>query len=304
MLKDWIAALIRHLSLALLHKLINVTLSLFVHVFLSYCREKNLNDDELPKDAFLAKVVRNRRGSVRRTDVFLDDGSLSARERTLRKLVEVIIDSSQHLELSELIRDAVDLGKILFYADRCSLYIFDRTSMELWTQFVRNAPPIHFPVTKGVLGLCACGCCWFCLWWYKASSNIISTLITSHLLSRRCFAPTGTGEIFNLHYDELQKHPMFVKAIDAGSEEIGHMLCSPIFQKSGNIIGVIQIGRSRERPKFDDFAQDLCQMWGYALQVAFENTKIYSNSVKTTNQIQSIINNLDVRKAMDSIVVW
>ena len=97
---------------------------------------------------------------------------------------------------------------------------------------------------------------------------------------------------------------MFVKAIDAESEEIGHMLCSPIFHKSGNIIGVIQIGRSRDRSKFDDFAQDLCQMWGYALQVAFENTKIYSNSVKTTNQIQSIINYLDVRKAMDSIVTW
>ena len=122
-----------------------------------------MNDDELPKDASLAQVVRNRRGSVRRTDVFSDDGSISARERTLRKLVEVIIDSSQHLELNELIRDAVDLGKILFDADRCSLYIFDRTSMELWTQFVRNAPPIHFPVTKGVLGLCACGCC-FRLW--------------------------------------------------------------------------------------------------------------------------------------------
>ena len=140
-------------------RLISCSDPLSFNLNVTHHRHKSLQDDVIPEDARLAEDVRNRRGSVRRTDVFTDDGTHSYREKTLRKLVEVIIDSSQHLELSELIRDSVDLGKILFDADRCSLYIFDKTNMELWTQFVRNSPPIHFPVSKGVLGLCACT--WF-----------------------------------------------------------------------------------------------------------------------------------------------
>ena len=83
-------------------------------------------------------------------------------DRITRAIFEHATRISQEQEIEELVRLNADFARNLAGADRCSLWLIDTKTNELWTKVAHGVDPIRIPLGEGLVGACVkkIRCCW------------------------------------------------------------------------------------------------------------------------------------------------
>lgn len=81
-------------------------------------------------------------------------GSEAENERILKVIFEYAAKISAQTEISALIRLNADLARNLVSAERCSLWLLDEDSGELWTKVADATEGIRVPSRDGIVGAC------------------------------------------------------------------------------------------------------------------------------------------------------
>jgi sigma-B regulation protein RsbU (phosphoserine phosphatase) len=75
-------------------------------------------------------------------------------DETIRAIFEHAARIGREQHLDELVRLNADFARDLAGADRCSLWLIDTASNELWTRVAHGVEPIRIPLGQGLVGTC------------------------------------------------------------------------------------------------------------------------------------------------------
>ena len=160
------------------------------------------------------------------------------------------------IEASKIVNSAIDLDKLLglileaasksIDADRGTVYLLDAATGELWSKVAQgnNIVEIRLPVGKGLAGYVA-----------------------------------KTGEVVNI--TDAYKDPRFNPEIDKKSGYKTHnVLCMPMRDKEGKILGVFQFLNKREGP-FGPGDESFIDALSVHASIALENARIAREMVQS-----------------------
>ena len=160
------------------------------------------------------------------------------------------------IEASKIVNSAIDLDKLLglileaasksINADRGTVYLLDSATGELWSKVAQgnNIVEIRLPVGKGLAGYVA-----------------------------------KTGDVVNI--TDAYKDPRFNPEIDKKSGYKTHnVLCMPMRDKEGKILGVFQFLNKREGP-FGPEDESFIDALGVHASIALENARIAREMVQS-----------------------
>ena len=182
----------------------------------------------------------------RRLVSLLRVGQAMAGERELNKLLSLIKNETEQ---------ALD-------ADRCTVFIYDRNSNELWSQVatgLETSEEIRFPAHLGLAGYVV-----------------------------------KTGEILNIQ--DAYEDPRFNKEIDKQTGYITHnILCLPMRNRKMEIIGVFQVLNKRAS-HFDQADEDLLTAISTNAGVAIENATLAQEmKVSFDSFVKTLSSTIDAR---------
>ena len=149
----------------------------------------------------------NRRAIIRRNEDKAREQALSERARKLHSLLELGQLIGLDLQLNEMLLQIAQKACEVMEADRCSLFLHDPNTDELWSTVALGMKEqmIRIPSGVGVAGYCF-----------------------------------QTGEIINL--EDAYTDPRFNKEVDAHTGyRTKSLLCMPLYNRVGLISGVIQL---------------------------------------------------------------
>lgn len=168
---------------------------------------------------------------------------LKGMEKKIRDM-EIILELSRAMtrekNLDNLLNLIMTEATVMMDADRSSLFLVDYDTGELWSRIAQDAEinEIRFPIGMGIAG-----------------------------------AVGKTGEVINIK--EAYDDPRFNRAID---KKTGYrtrtILCMPLTNHEGGIIGVIQVLNKREG-HFTRYDEDLLAALSSHAAVAIENAELY-----------------------------
>lgn len=149
------------------------------------------------------------------------------------------------LDLDKLLKIIVDVINEKLYADRSTLYLVDREKNEIWSKILLGDESLFIrqPIGKGISGYVA-----------------------------------KIGEIINI--DDVYDDPRFNPEVDKKSGyRTRSMLCAPVNNKSGDIIGVIQVINKKDGT-FD--SNDMMFLVALAdhIAIAIENARLYQEALE------------------------
>ena len=124
----------------------------------------------------------------RQLEILLEFGKVINRTRTLNSVLEAM----------------ADFARDILHADRCSIFIYDKNTDELWSKFAHNIEPIRISAKKGVAG-------------YAALSQDTQIVVDA--------------------YDDYRFNPEVDKATGYLTQSI---LAVPLLDNQGHTIGVFQ----------------------------------------------------------------
>ncbi|UCD32644.1 MAG: GAF domain-containing protein [Desulfobacterales bacterium] len=168
-------------------------------------------------------------------------------------LLDVATSLSQTLDLDTLIHNIIQKVTEILNAERSSLFLLDHETDELWSKVAEGteSAEIRFPCSEGLSG---------------------------HAVS--------TGEVLNIA--DAYQDPRFNPAVD---KETGFrtksVICSPVINREGKTIGVIQ-GINKKEGVFDDEDEDLLQALSSQTAVALENAQLYEMTLNMKNYLESV----------------
>ncbi|RKP17717.1 hypothetical protein ROZALSC1DRAFT_30510, partial [Rozella allomycis CSF55] len=181
--------------------------------------------------------------------------------KNTQKKVEVLLGTtkslSSELELEKLIQAIMQAAKDLLGADRCTLYLIDQEKRELWSQVQgRNGiQEIRFSMNVGLSGFVA-----------------------------------STGQTLNI--PDAYKDPRFNPLID---KQTGYrtktMLCMPIKNTSGVIIGVTQM-INKLNGTFGPEDEQLLSAFSSQAAVAIEKSYLFRKTEEMKNHLESILESI------------
>ncbi len=163
-------------------------------------------------------------------------------KRRVEKLTS-ILDVAKAMQAQRNIEHLLPLilteASKVVHADRCSLFLLDRERNELWSKIAQGASgEIRFPVGTGIAG-----------------------------------AVAQSGEVLNL--PDAYADPRFNRSFDLSSGyRTQSILCVPMRDASGEIVGVIQALNSKEGP-FDGEDEELLLALGGQAASAIENALLH-----------------------------
>jgi adenylate cyclase len=194
--------------------------------------------------------------SAQQMGAALHEAARSHREQAT--LLEAAESLGSQLELVPLIEKILERTARLLEADRASLFLVDREKGELWSKVAQGTEEIRFPLNQGIAGHVALG-----------------------------------GETLNI--PDAYKHPLFNAEFD---QKTGYktrtMLCAPIRNKGGDIIGVVSL-INRRQGTFTDGDVEILQRLGTILGVALENAMLYEEVRAKQKEVSTL---LDVSSAL------
>ncbi|HAV22899.1 MAG TPA: hypothetical protein DCX46_05280 [Bacteroidetes bacterium] len=172
--------------------------------------------------------------------------------------LELLIESSKilnsTLDLDKLLSIILDLTGRNLEAERGTIYLLDEERNELWSKVVKGdgLAEIRLPVGNGIAGAVAL-----------------------------------TGETVNLK--NVQSDPRFDRSFDARSGyTTNSMLCMPMKNNQGKIIGVYQVINDRSGG-FDRADEMFLAAFSEQVSVAIENARLHSAALeheRTTKELQ------------------
>ena len=168
-------------------------------------------------------------------------------------LLDVVTSVTQTLDLETLMSRIIAKISGVLHADRSSLFLLDRETDELWAKKAEgaNVTEIRFPRTLGLAG---------------------------HVAS--------TGELLNIQdaYADPRFNPAFDQATGFRTRTV---LCAPVCNREGEIIGVIQT-MNKQGGVFDTEDESLLQALASQIAIALENVQLYERTVEMKNYLQSV----------------
>jgi sigma-B regulation protein RsbU (phosphoserine phosphatase) len=160
--------------------------------------------------------------------------------RRLNALVQASHLLNSSLNLKKVLANLLDVATKNLSADRGTIYLLDSDKKELWSQVIKGdeTMEIRLPVGKGIAGTVA-----------------------------------RTGETVNLK--DAYKDKRFNKDVDAKSGfRTKSMLCMPMKNKSGKIVGVFQI-LNKHRGHFDKGDENFLSELSIPASLAIENARLH-----------------------------
>jgi adenylate cyclase len=180
--------------------------------------------------------------------------ALPRRARDQRALFQMIGALGGQLDLATLVQKIADALKVELDADRVSLFLVDRIHGELWSKVAHgvDASEIRFPITRGIAGHVA-----------------------------------RTGEVVNA--PDAYAHPAFNPEID---QKTGYrtrsVLCGPIRDQSGEVVGVVTAINRRRGPFTSADAQTLAGLSGLMV-LALRNSVLYETVVSGQREVETLL---------------
>ncbi len=173
------------------------------------------------------------------------------------QLLEMTTALSFELNLLRLLAKIMDTTKELLTADRCTLFIFDEKTDELWSQVAQGLEikEIRFPSNLGIAG----------------------TVFTS-------------GETINIRdaYTDQRFNPEVDKKTGYRTRSI---LCMPIKNKNDQIIGVTQVLNKKGGP-FTEMDERRLRAFSAQASIALENAKLFEDILNMKNYNESILESM------------
>jgi len=179
--------------------------------------------------------------------------------RRLTVLFNITRNISTELKLDKLLRILMDEVKRALKADRCTVFLLDKSKNELWSKVAHGEREIRFPGHLGVAG-------------YVAT----------------------TGHILNI--PDAYADPRFNKEIDRKTGyHTKNMLTFPMRNKLGEIIGVFQVLNKYDGP-FTKEDEQLLDTISVISSTQLENAQLYEEQKKTFDSfIETLASTIDAR---------
>ncbi len=168
-------------------------------------------------------------------------------------LLDVATSITQTLNLDALIGKVVAKISEVLHAERSSLFLLDPKTDELWSKQAEGTAGVEmrFPSTAGLAG------------------QVVQT-----------------GQVLNIR--DAYADPRFNPAFDrATGFQTRSMLCAPVRNREGKIIGVTQ-AMNKQGGVFGQEDEDLLQVLSSQIAVALENAQLYEGTVTLNNYLVSI----------------
>ncbi len=178
---------------------------------------------------------------------------MKAKEEEVQ-LLEMTTELSFELNLLKLLEKIMNTTNELLSADRCTLFLSDETTGELWSQVAQGmeTEEIRFPNHLGIAG----------------------SVFT-------------TGQTVNISnaYEDPRFNPTFDKKTGYRTRSI---LCMPVKNKSGKIIGVTQVLNKRGGP-FTETDERRLKAFSAQASVALENARLFEDVLAMRNYNESML---------------
>ncbi len=179
-----------------------------------------------------------------------------SREKEL-EFLDMVADVTSDIELGSLLRKVMGEATRMLNADRSTLFLNDEKTGELWSQIGEGlgAATIRLPNTAGIAG----------------------TVFTS-------------GQTVNIPYAyaDLRFNPAFDKKTGYFTRSI---LCVPVVNKSGKVIGVTQVLNKRGGPFTDEDEQRL-KAFTAQVSIGLENAKLFADIQDMKNYNESMLQSM------------
>ncbi len=221
----------------------------------------------------VAQMLNKTKGRFTKSDLFLLEAMTTQAAITLQnaQLVDQAEKShSKELEFLDLVSDVIselDLGALLqrvmkeatrmLNAERSTLFLNDEKTSELWSQVGEGieSTKIRFPNHLGIAG----------------------SVFTS-------------GQSMNIPYAyaDLNFNPAFDKQTGYFTRSI---LCVPVINKQGKLIGVTQVLNKKGGP-FSDEDESRLRAFTAQISIALENAKLFSDVQKMQNYNDSMLESM------------
>lgn len=179
-----------------------------------------------------------------------------AREQEAQFL-EVTNAISQELKLGPLLRRVMDAVTTILDADRSTLFLIDTKTNELWSHVAQGIgiAEIRFPSHLGIAG------------------SVFTSGITINI-------PDA--------YADDRFNPSVDKKTGYRTRSI---LCMPVFTKTGETVGVIQVLNKKGGP-FRGIDEDRLRAFSSHISIAIENAKLFEEVVSVKNYNESILQSM------------
>ena len=174
-----------------------------------------------------------------------------------RQLLEMTTALSFELNLVRLLAKIMDTTQELLFADRCTLFLFDDKTSELWSQVAQGleSREIRIPCHAGIAG----------------------SVFT-------------TGETVNI--PDAYADPRFNPEVD---KKTGYrtqsILCMPVKNKKARIIGVTQVLNKKGGP-FTSRDEDRLKAFSAQTSIALENAKLFEDVLNMKNYNESVLESM------------
>ena len=173
------------------------------------------------------------------------------------EFLDLVADITSSLELSVLLRRVMSEATRMLKADRSTLFLNDEKSKELWSEVGEglNAVQIKLPNTAGIAG-----------------------------------AVFQSGKTINIPhaYADLRFNPAFDKKTGYFTRSI---LCVPVVNKTGKVIGVTQALNKRGGP-FTPEDEARLKAFTAQVSIALENAKLFDDVQNMRNYNQSMLESM------------
>lgn len=175
------------------------------------------------------------------------------RVQRLEGLLDVGVEIASELDLDRLLEKIMSCVTTVMNAERSSLFIIDPDTNELWSKIAQGAEEIRFPVGTGIAGTVA-----------------------------------QSGETINIAdaYDDPRFNPEFDRKSGFRTRSI---LCIPMRNRMGEIIGVVQVLNKRDGAFTEDDEELLAALAAQAA-VAWDNAQLYEEQRRAFDAVVTGLN--------------
>ncbi len=209
----------------------------------------------LPADLDLLEAITQQAAVVLQSAQFIERMHLSRRQEM--EFLDVVADVTSEIELGTLLRKVMQESTKMLQAERSTLFLNDEKSNELWSLVGEGigATQIRFPNHLGIAG----------------------TVFTS-----------GRSVNIPYAYADLRFNPAFDKQTGFFTRSI---LCTPVVNKHGKVIGVTQ-ALNKRGGHFTDEDESRLKAFTAQVSIALENAKLFDDVQNMKNYNESMLESM------------
>lgn len=174
----------------------------------------------------------------------------------VRVLLDVAKSLASELDTNSLIDKIMLNARGILNADRCTLFMLDTETEELWTKVADGDVTIRIPMNVGIAGEVA-----------------------------------TTGNVLNIPdaYQDSRFNPKIDKDTGYRTKSI---LCSPLRNNDGKIIGVTQMINKLDGKPFTKADEELLEAFSAQTAVCLENALLFQQTLEMSDYVRSVLESI------------